>query len=54
VIDERKEVTKVLHIATIRRLLAVGIVAGALAAAAPATSVASNPGGDHRPVATAR
>jgi hypothetical protein len=45
VIDERKEVTKMLHTTTIRRLLAVGLVAGALAAVAPATGLAVNPGG---------
>jgi len=45
VIDERKEVTKVLHMNTFRRLLAVGLVVGALAAVAPATGLASNPGG---------
>jgi hypothetical protein len=45
VIDARKEVKKVLHKTTIRRLLAVGLVAGALAAVAPANGLASNPGG---------
>jgi hypothetical protein len=45
VIDARKEVTKVLHMTTIRRLLAVGMVVGALAAIAPATSLAADEGG---------
>jgi hypothetical protein len=51
VIDARKEVTKVLHMTTIRRLLAVGMVVGALAAVAPATSLAGNDGG-HGPTPT--
>jgi hypothetical protein len=45
VIDARKEVTKMLHTTRIRRLLAVGLVVGALAAVAPATGLASYPGG---------
>jgi hypothetical protein len=45
VIDVRKEVTKMLHTTRIRRLLAVGAVVGALAAVAPATGLASYPGG---------
>ena len=45
VIDARKEVTKMLHTTRIRRLLAVGLVVGALAAIAPATGLASYPGG---------
>jgi hypothetical protein len=49
VIDARKEVTKVLHMATIRRLLAVGFVVGALAAIAPATGLASDGGGGGGP-----
>jgi hypothetical protein len=35
----------VLHMTTIRRLLAVGMVVGALAAVAPATGLAGNEGG---------
>jgi hypothetical protein len=54
VIDARKEVTKMLHTTGIRRLLAVGLVVGALAAVAPATSLASNPGGGHRTVGAIR
>ena len=34
-----------LHTSRILRLLAVGVVVGALAAVAPATGLASNPGG---------
>jgi hypothetical protein len=45
VIDARKEVTKVLHMTTMRRLLAVGFVVGALAAIAPATGLAGEAGG---------
>ncbi len=44
-IDARKEVTKVLQKTTIRRLLAVGMLVGALAAVAPATGLAANGGG---------
>jgi hypothetical protein len=54
VIDAGKEVTKMLHTTTIRRLLAVGFVVGALAAVAPATGLAANPGGGHGPVATSQ
>jgi hypothetical protein len=50
VIDARKEVTKVLHMTTIRRLLAVGMVVGALAAVAPSTGLAADEGG-HGPSA---
>jgi hypothetical protein len=45
VIDATKEVTKMLRDFSARRLLAVGLVMGALAAAAPAASLASNGGG---------
>jgi hypothetical protein len=41
----------VLHKTTIRRLLAISMVLGALAAVAPATSLAGNEGG-HGPIAT--
>ena len=44
-----------LHTTRIRRLLAVGVVIGALAAVAPATSLASYPGGGGgHPVKTSR
>jgi hypothetical protein len=43
--DRRKEVTKMLRTITIRRLLAVGMLVGALAAVAPATGLAGNEGG---------
>jgi hypothetical protein len=44
-----------LRTTTIRRLLAVGLVAGALAAVAPATGLASNGGGGGpRPVGQSR
>lgn len=45
-----------LHTGTIRRLLAVGMVVGALAAIAPATGLASTVGGGggHGPVGTSR
>jgi hypothetical protein len=39
---------------SLRRLLAVGLALGALAAVAPATGVASNPGGGHGPTRTSR
>jgi hypothetical protein len=54
VIDARKEVTKLLQSSLIRRLVAVGFVVGALAAVAPATGLASNPGGGHGPAKTTR
>jgi hypothetical protein len=54
VIDVRKEVTKMLHTSRVCRLFAVGLVVGALAAVAPATSLASNPGGGHTPVGAIR
>lgn len=43
-----------LHTTTIRRLLAVGVVVGALAAVTPAAGLASNPGGGHGPVKASR
>jgi hypothetical protein len=45
VIDARKEVTKMLHKTSFRRVLAVGFVVGVLAAVAPATGLAANEGG---------
>jgi hypothetical protein len=54
VIDVWKEVTNMLHTTRICRLLAVGLVVGALAAVAPATGLASNPGGGHTPVGAGR
>jgi hypothetical protein len=45
VIDARKEVTKMLHKATFRRLLAVVIMLAALAAASPVAALADNIGG---------
>jgi hypothetical protein len=39
---------------TIRRLLAVGVVVGALAAVAPATGFAANGGGGPHPVRQSR
>jgi hypothetical protein len=54
VIDVRKEVTKLLHTARIRRLIAVSLVVGALAALAPTAGLASNPGGGHTPVGAIR
>jgi hypothetical protein len=48
-------VTKVLQTSRIRRIVALGLVVGALAAVAPATGLASNPGGGgHGPVKTTR
>jgi hypothetical protein len=52
--DARKEVTKMLHTTGIRRLIAVSLLAGALAAVAPAAGLASNPGGGHTPVGAIR
>jgi hypothetical protein len=43
-----------LHATGIRRLLAVAFMAGVLAAVAPATGLASNPGGGHSAVAAIR
>jgi hypothetical protein len=43
-----------LHMTAIRRLIVVGLAAGALAAVAPATSIASNPGGGHIQVGVSR
>jgi hypothetical protein len=45
VIDARKEVTKMLHKATFRRLFAVAFMLGVLAATSPAASLAQNIGG---------
>lgn len=44
-IDERKEVANMISMASLRRLIAVGLTLGALAAVAPAAGLASNPGG---------
>jgi hypothetical protein len=54
VIDVGKEVTKMLPKTSLRRLLAVGLTLGALAAVAPTTGVASNPGGGHGPTHPSR
>jgi hypothetical protein len=45
VIDPTKEVNEMLRKFNARRLLAVGIAIGVLAAVAPATSLAANAGG---------
>jgi hypothetical protein len=52
--DRRKEVKKLFSKTRLRRLVAVGLVLGALAAVSPATGLASNPGGGGRPVGTSR
>jgi hypothetical protein len=44
VIDARKEVTKMLLKTTFRRVLAVAVMLGVLAAASPAASLADNIG----------
>jgi len=51
VIDERKEVTRMLSRTRIRRLLAVGLVLGVVAAVTPAAGLAQNVGGG--PIASA-
>jgi hypothetical protein len=43
-----------LHTTGIRRLFAIGLVVGALAAVAPAAGLASNAGGGHTPVGAIR
>jgi hypothetical protein len=43
-----------LHTTGICRLVALGLVVGALAAVAPAAGFASNPGGGHTPVNATR
>jgi len=48
--DRRKEVTKLFSKTSLRRLVAGGLVLGALAAVSPAAGLASNPGGGPRPV----
>ena len=45
VIDRRKEVTKMLSKASLRRLVTTGLVLGVLAAAAPAPGLAQDVGG---------
>jgi hypothetical protein len=50
VIDERKEVTKMLSKTKLRRLLAVGLALGVLAAVTPSAGLAQNGGGG--PIAT--
>ena len=54
VIDQGKEVTEMLSRTSLRRLLATGLALGVLAAVAPATGLASNPGGGGHPIGKSR
>jgi hypothetical protein len=54
VIDQGKEVTKMLSRTSLRRLLATGLALGVLAALSPAAGLASNPGGGPHPTAHSR